>query len=1323
MLRSIGWISLLLIAGIRTQAQEQIGQPKVELAAKSPEIQKMQQFIDIPVSFFTGSADIKIPVHTMTSKGNTIPITLDYHTGGIKAEESSNFVGLGWMLTCGGMITRTVRGNRDEGIFYQTNPDRVLEGTHYVLRWPSITDSLAAIVGWYGGSYVDGGTAWDFPSLHSTFVTHNAAISSGNIPPQQDEINSAFNGLTDGQPDLFYINCGNYSGKFILSPTQGPIFLPYNQDLKITPVIQTADLTEIYPLDTITYRTHYFATFKVSSPDGKDYYFGENGATVNLPNIDGPQCIGGWLLTRVIDRATLDTVTFTYAGVAGGASAVKSTTKFVTADDIALGCVNAGNTLTETQSYTAGRPSKITSSKEVLDFYYSGNGLDSIKVSDRSTNTPYKKLQFDYRRLISNRQALAGYTVKDLKTSEYLPYSFNYYDTAGFGGIWSQDYWGYHNGANNGHNLFVGYPGCYAGGANRNPAWPAMKQDVLTEVIYPTGGKTILEYEPHMAFKGRKPDDNSIASSDAYYVGAYNNFSLPATIGGLRVKRMLIYDPLTKDTIIRKFSYLLPDGNSSGFLYIPPKMVSDVSFSCPASTPGVQYYLSTHPMYMGNSSGQAVTYTKVQMQEEKNGVINGHTEYDYYDDTNTDSALYSNALSDTTNNPLTSPYAVMPDFMYGVLPENYISGKEKEKRVYNANGDLLTREISTYRSKVYGSNVQSAILNAVSRDNLCGQQSYTGFVSGSGQVSGTYSARRIRTPSHKVFSFSGPGVIPRLAPPQSFYFVFPYTIRKIAVQLYQKITENHPSPLAYTTDTTTYTYGNANHVNSTMTATRNSKSEVTQQQTLYSLDFNDVNSGDSTFYFMRMAGMNVPIATFKYKNGNIVGGGYRQYKLQPGPDKTVFLTSNEYSLNVQSPGIVPAALNVGSVLPQAFNFPAVNFVNAANYKYNTDNTIGYVTKKGNEKVVVLWDYNKNFVVAQASNCDSADIAFTGFETNYNGNWNVAGSARVSGSSVTGKQSYSLSSGNVTRSGLNAAKTYIVSYWSLTAAATVNSAAATAGNVKRGWHYYEHKLPAATTSVTISGSVTIDELRLYPSDAQMNTYAFDPMVGMTASVTPNSAVTYYEYDGVGKLRFIRDADNNITKAAKYFYTVYGKDSAIWRSAGGNTRYKPCPANASFNTNIFQKQQIDINPNSSTFGVLQWSAGDTCKTCDITAWQDTGAVVRCVKDANNNNTGYQEKEQKDMNPCSATYSQIRWVSIGINTTACPIPPPPCTGADKRMINGVCVTGQRVNTGSGWNASMGKFACTYHYEWLPDCIKGSDITEYNTTACSLGNACVPD
>jgi YD repeat-containing protein len=1332
MLRSIAWIGLSFFVSIRSNGQDVLGQPRAELTSKAPEVGKMQQYIDFPVSNFTGTADVNIPVHDLTSRGNNVSISLHYHTGGIKAEEQATFVGLGWMLNSGGYISRTIRGNKDEGIRYQTAPRKILVPTvHYL--WDSYTDSMAYYTHIYGGFYMDGGNNMPSQSsAYSVITSHNQTVAAGN-DATSDASTPLFNSLDDAESDLYRFDFGGYSGKFVFLPGRVPLLIPYNQDLKITPTLQVFD--EKYPAsapgDTAKFESHYFSSFKVSTPDGKDYYFGENdSARVNNPFSDGFYTITAWLLTRVIDRTTLDTIYFTYQGSNSTTSRVRQLTKFLNANEVSTGCAGYRSGIgSEYQPGTVGIPLKIISSKEVLDFFYSGV-LDSIKVSDRMTGIPYKKMQFDYGGFLSRRTKLIGFTVKDLKTNEYLPYSFNYYDTAGWVGAWGQDYWGYYNGAINNKNLFTSYPGCDSAKANRSPAWPAMKQDALTEVYYPTGGKTIFEYEPHTAYTGRKPD-GSIASGDAYFVGSYNNFSLPSIIGGIRIKRMLIYDPLTKDTLIRRFSYLQPGGiQSSGFLYVPPKLVADVSsFSCPSNTPGVRFYVSTSPVYTGTGSDPDVSYSNVQVQEEKNGLINGHSEYDYYDNTNTDSSFYANALTNTSNAPLTGPYDVMSDFTFRKLPENFLLGKEKQKRIYNVNGDLLTKETTLYKAHVYGA-FGAAQLTAVLRDNICGPKVNQGNGTGTDDVYGTfvskYDPNTKGSPSVMVFvtldQNGGNNGRPLLSPPQSYYYYYPYSTAKTAVQLFQKIAEYHPSTLGYTTDTTTYTYDNTSHVNPTVVTNTSSKGETVQQRTLFSLDFNDVNSGDSTFYFMRLAGVNVPVAKFYYNNSVVVGGGYRKYALRSRADSTIFLQLNEYSLDVQSPGIAPAVINLGSTLPQALNFPTSNFATVASYTYNSDNTVASITKKGSDKAALLWDYNNNYVVAQTVNADSSDIAFTGFETTGNGRWTVGSPLRVITSAVTGKQSYNLSNGNITRSGLNASKTYVVSYWSLTTSATVNSAPAVAGNVKNGWHYFEHKLPVGTTSITVSGTVTIDELRLYPSDAQMRSFAFDPMVGMTASVSPNGAITYYEYDGVGKLRFIRDADRNILKAAQYFYTVYGADTAIWRSAGGNTRMQPCPANTAYNSDTLQKQQIDINPNSSTFGTLQWAIAGVCGNCDVSAWQDTGAVVRCIKDTANNNTGYQEKEQKDMNPCSPTFSQKRWVSVGLNTTACPIPPPPCTGPDKMMINGVCRTGQRVNTASVYNNTQHKYACTYHYEWLPDCIKGSDIVEYNTTACSLGNPCIP-
>ena len=74
----------------------------------------------------------------------------------------------------------------------------------------------------------------------------------------------------------------------------------------------------------------------------------------------------------------------------------------------------------------------------------------------------------------------------------------------------------------------------------------------------------------------------------------------------------------------------------------------------------------------------------------------------------------------------------------------------------------------------------------------------------------------------------------------------------------------------------------------------------------------------------------------------------------------------------------------------------------------------------------------------------------------------------------------------------------------------------------------------STSLSISGSGLIDELRCYPKGSLMTTYTYTPIIGMTAQCDPTNKISYYEYDSFGRLQLIKDQDNNVLKTFEYKY---------------------------------------------------------------------------------------------------------------------------------------------------------------------------------------------
>src|SRR6266700_2874972 len=84
------------------------------VSISSPTAASLGKYGDIPVSFHTGIPEISVPIYTIKTGSLLLPIGISYHASGLKVQEQASWVGAGWALNAGGVITREVRGAADD---------------------------------------------------------------------------------------------------------------------------------------------------------------------------------------------------------------------------------------------------------------------------------------------------------------------------------------------------------------------------------------------------------------------------------------------------------------------------------------------------------------------------------------------------------------------------------------------------------------------------------------------------------------------------------------------------------------------------------------------------------------------------------------------------------------------------------------------------------------------------------------------------------------------------------------------------------------------------------------------------------------------------------------------------------------------------------------------------------------------------------------------------------------------------------------------------------------------------------------------------------
>jgi YD repeat-containing protein len=114
----------------------------ISILPVSPNTASLGNYAEIPVSSHTGIPEIGIPLWQASIGDINLPISLSYHAGGIKVDEIASWVGLGWSLNAGGSIARSIRGKIDGPTFSYTKINKYADDLMTYSEKASYLDDL-----------------------------------------------------------------------------------------------------------------------------------------------------------------------------------------------------------------------------------------------------------------------------------------------------------------------------------------------------------------------------------------------------------------------------------------------------------------------------------------------------------------------------------------------------------------------------------------------------------------------------------------------------------------------------------------------------------------------------------------------------------------------------------------------------------------------------------------------------------------------------------------------------------------------------------------------------------------------------------------------------------------------------------------------------------------------------------------------------------------------------------------------------------------------------------------------------------------------------
>ena len=248
----------------------------------TPNAHDFSRFGNIPMNYYTGHADVSIPIYNTTQKGVPLDISFKYDTGGLKLNQLPTWTGHGWSLNVGGIITRIKHMIPDEYT-------QKLDGAYKLQGYFYNTDFISETINKYG--YSDKG--------YNEFLARELDLTTCIV--------------NDLYPDEFAFNFMGYSGRFFLDQSNNWC-VQSDQNIRVELDVHNPDnyispFIDEYPYYGLKGTPKSLKGFTLIDENGTRYVFG--GTTdaidytfycVECPCVIEPWVAESWYLTKVLDR-------------------------------------------------------------------------------------------------------------------------------------------------------------------------------------------------------------------------------------------------------------------------------------------------------------------------------------------------------------------------------------------------------------------------------------------------------------------------------------------------------------------------------------------------------------------------------------------------------------------------------------------------------------------------------------------------------------------------------------------------------------------------------------------------------------------------------------------------------------------------------------------------------------------------------------------------------------------------------------------------------------------------------------------------------------